>query len=288
MTTFRDTASTSGRTPAASAEGRRLPIVGARRLATMVGFPLIGLAIFVFLWWLVAVAFDIDPTLLPRPFPVFRSAANNVHVLSTGALVTGRETVYGFVIGAAAGVVLAIGMYSARPLRLMFLPLLIAAQAIPKVALAPLFAVWLGFGSESKVLNAALLAVFPVILNTLAGLESVPKDVALLSRALGGSYVKMFWKIRLPQAAPSIFAGLKLAMSLSLIGAVVGEFVASDSGLGNQIQTASGTSNTEFVFVCLLALSILGLVLYTCVSMLEFFVLPGWRTARRSASSGVR
>ena len=148
-------------------------------------------------------------------------------------------------------------------------PLLVATQAVPKVAVAPLFLVWFGFGEAPKIATAALIAIFPVIVDTAVGLRAIDPDMVRLAKSMRAGPLKTFWKVRLPIALPNIFAGLKMAMTFSVIGAVVGEFVAGTTGLGYLIQAATGTMQTTVAFASIVLLSIIGIVLFVIVEVFE-------------------
>ena len=153
---------------------------------------------------------------------------------------------------------------------------MVALNSVPKVAVAPLFVIWMGTGAEPKIAIAFLIAVFAIIVDTLHGLRSVPQDVLDVARVLKGRPLAVFWKVRLPGALPSIVAGMKVAVSLALVGAIVGEFVSSQRGLGYVIMSAQGTFDTVRVFAALLVLAAIGLLLYGALVWVERALTP-WR-----------
>lgn len=248
----------------------------ARKGAYVLG----GIVVVLVLWAAAISIFAIPGYLLPEPWSVAASFADNFGLIAREGAVTAEESVLGFFLALGCGIVAAVVMYIIPAIRAMFMPLLIGAQAIPKIALAPLFVVWIGFGLGSKVLNAFLIGVFPVVLNTFSGLASQPTEITLLSRVLSPSNLRGFWKIRLPHAAPNIFAGLKIAMTLCVIGAVVGEFVASNSGLGEVLLNASSGYRVPLSFAAILGLSLVGVILYSAVVIAEYILLPGFRRSR--------
>jgi NitT/TauT family transport system permease protein len=160
------------------------------------------------------------------------------------------------------------------------LPLLISSQAIPKVAVAPLLLVWFGFGLLPKVLIAFLIAFFPIVISTAVGLASIEQEKIHLARSMGLGASATFFKIRLPNALPSIFGGLKISIALAVVGAVVGEFVGGDAGLGYLLMVANGSMDTPLLFAGLVGLTIQGVVLYTLVEWAEYLAIP-----RRAATS---
>ncbi len=159
-------------------------------------------------------------------------------------------------------------------------PLLVFSQSVPKVAIAPLFVVWFGFGIVPKVIAAFLLGFFPVVVSTVQGFKSVEPDVIDLARSMGANPLKIFLKFRLPQALPSIFSGLKVSVTLAVVGAVVGEFVGSNSGIGFVLQRATGTFDLPLMFAALVVLSTLGVLLFLAVELVERWLMP-WHASQR-------
>src|SRR5262249_54326703 len=160
----------------------------------------------------------------------------------------------------AVGLPLGALIVYAKPVELTFYPLLVAFQTIPKAAIAPVLIVWLGTGMTSKVLIAFAISFFPIMVDTVIDLLSTQPATLYLPRSMGASQLQVFWYVRFPNALPSIFGGLKVASTLAVIGAIVGEFVSSDSGLGYLLLVANGELDTRLVFACVLVLTILGLV----------------------------
>lgn len=239
-------------------------------------YPLTGLLAALVLWFGVTYLIEIPKYILPTPVEVLRSFGASYGPLVRHLTFTAEETFFGFVCAGVLGIAAGGVMEASGALRRMIYPLLVASQAVPKVALAPMIAVWLGFGLSSKVALSFVLAVFPIIINTAAGFESVPRELLLLTKATGASRFRAFYSVRIPCALGQIFAGLKLASALSVIGAVVGEFVAADKGLGYFLQTAAGTLSIDLVFASLILLSLLGIVLFLLVSAVEYVAMP-WR-----------
>jgi NitT/TauT family transport system permease protein len=190
-------------------------------------------------------------------------------------------TLAGFALSAVVGVPIAMWIAYSRLVESFVYPLLVFSQSIPKVAIAPLFVVWFGFGLIPKVIAAFLLGFFPVIVATVQGFKSVEGDVIDLARSMGANPLKIFLKFRLPHALPSIFSGLKVSITLAVVGAVVGEFVGSNSGLGYVMQKASGTFDLPLMFAALVVLSSLGVVLFLILEMIERWLLP-WHASQRN------
>jgi NitT/TauT family transport system permease protein len=194
--------------------------------------------------------------LLPAPSLILVELWKSRDIIPPHLLATSVEVVAGFGVAVLAGVPLSILIVSSTVARKLTYPLLLVLQSVPKVALAPVILLWVGYGTGSKILIAAVTAFFPIIVNTTAGMDVVPLELLQLSRSLGSPRLKVFWKVRLPYAMPYVFSGMKVAMALSLIGAVVGEFVGSDKGLGYLILTFLSTNNTAMVFGGMALLSV--------------------------------
>ena len=198
--------------------------------------------------------------ILPPPSAVamglVRGISSGVYLDHLG--VTLLETLAGFVLGAAVAL---------SPRFEYFLyPVIVMFQAMPKVALAPLIVVWFGLGIGSKVVNAALVCFFPLMVNTIVGLRSADEDRVALMRSLAATPMQVFWMLRLPGAAPTIFAGLEMAMIFALIGAIVAEFVGAESGLGMLIQSMNFSMDVAGQFSVLFVLAVIGLALNACVA----------------------
>ena len=225
-------------------------------------------------WEVLCRAARIPVWLLPAPSAIVSDTWGWADRLPGNLWVTCYETLGGFAVAVAIGVPLAIAIVYAPVMRRTLYPILLVVQSVPKVALAPLFLIWIGYGPPSNILIAAIVAFFPVVVNTAAGLESVEPDLLQLTHALQAHPLRVFWKVRLPWALPHLFSGMKVAMSLAVIGAVVGEFVGSDRGLGYLILTASSNMNTAIVFGVMAVLSALGIIAFWAVCLAERLACP--------------
>jgi NitT/TauT family transport system permease protein len=241
---------------------------------TRVAYPAAGLALLVGLWALACWVGGLPTVVLPSPDKVLYSFMGSLPLLLSEGWVTLKETLYGFLLALALGLPVAVAVANSRTLNLMFYPLLVALQSVPKVALAPLVLVWLGTGAESKLAIAWLVAFFPIIVDTAAGLRATPKELIELARSLNASGTQVLFKVQLPAALPFVFTGSKVAMTLAVIGAVIGEFVGSSEGLGFLLQTATSQLDTPLAFAALLALSLLGLGVYLLVEGVEQLMAP--------------
>ncbi len=236
--------------------------------------PIVGAGILLAAWAGYVARFDVPVAVLPAPGVVFRAAAANWRLLLDQGVVTMLECIYGFVLAFVVGVPLAVAVASSRILNGMFYPLLIAMQSVPKVALAPIVLVWLGIGIESKLAIVFLVAFFPIVVDTAAGLRLTPRDLLELAQSLKASRLQIFCKIQFPAALPFIMAGSKVAITLSVIGAVIGEFIGSNEGLGNLLLVANSQIDTPLAFAALFALAILGMLLYGAVALVEVALSP--------------
>jgi NitT/TauT family transport system permease protein len=202
-------------------------------------------------------------------------------MLAKETLPTLTATLGGFAASVVVGVPIAMWIAWSRVVESFVYPLLVFSQSVPKVAIAPLFVVWFGFGLVPKVIAAFLLGFFPVIVATVQGFKSVEGDVVDLARSMGANPLKIFLKFRLPHALPSIFSGLKVSITLAVVGAVVGEFVGSNSGLGYVMQKASGTFDLPLMFAALVVLSMVGVLLFLLVELVERCLMP-WHASQRA------
>jgi NitT/TauT family transport system permease protein len=231
-------------------------------------------------WDLVIRVFRIPPYLVPTPGSVAAQLVAQWPMLLRETVPTLYATLAGFALSAVVGVPIAMWIAYSRMVESFVYPLLVFSQSIPKVAIAPLFVVWFGFGLVPKVIAAFLLGFFPVIVATVQGFKAVEGDVIDLARSMGANPLEIFLKFRLPHALPSIFSGLKVSITLAVVGAVVGEFVGSNSGLGYVMQKASGTFDLPLMFAALVVLSSLGVLLFLILEVIERWLLP-WHASQR-------
>lgn len=240
-----------------------------------VALPMVGLLAVVALWWAVTVAFDVKTVILPRPDEVYHAFVRLPEYLLEQSAITLRAILLGYGLSVAAGVGIGLAIAASRSVERMFAPLLVAVNAIPKIALGPMLVAWLGFGAKPILMMVFLVCFFPIVLSTATGLTSTPADLAELSRSLDASRWQTFVKIRFPAALPQIFVGLKVAMPLAAIGAVVGEFLpGSEAGLGFVIQQTSGVADTPTATAAIVLISVLSIALYYAVVGVEWLALP--------------
>jgi NitT/TauT family transport system permease protein len=237
-------------------------------------YPLIVSGGLLLLWEAASRIFGIPAYLLPSPTGIVETTIKNWALLLRETWVTTIEILLGYFASILVGVPLALAIFHWPVFAKSIYPLLISTQAMPKVAVAPLLVVWFGFGLMPKVLIAFLIAFFPIVINTVVGLASLEREKIHLAQSMGLSRFDTFRLIRLPHALPSIFAGLKISITLAVVGAVVGEFVGGDSGLGYQLMVANGAMDTALLFAGILALTLLGLILFWIVEALERLAMP--------------
>jgi NitT/TauT family transport system permease protein len=238
------------------------------------------------LWEVGTRAFGVPVFLLPPPSAIMAAMIKHAALLAVATGVTTLEIVLGFALSIAVGIPLALMIFLWPPFARAVLPLLVSSQAMPKVAVAPLLLVWFGFGLVPKVLIAFLIAFFPVVINTAVGLAAIEPEKIYLARSMGLGARDTFFKIRLPDALPAIFAGLKISITLAVVGAVVGEFVGGDAGLGYLLMVANGSMDTQLLFAGIVCLTLLGVALYLVVELTERLVIPRHIVARERAAGG--
>jgi NitT/TauT family transport system permease protein len=253
------------------------------KLLPWISTPII-LVLTIALWKLCIVVFDLSPFVLPQPEDVAGGMKELVsspgfwgHVQTTLS-----ETLIGFAIalvaGVAIGAVLGRIVWLERALR----PVIVASQVVPKVALVPLFIVWFGFGSTSKIVIAALLAFFPIMLNVLLGVRSVDPGQREVMRSLNASRMQTFWRLEYHSTLPYVIAGMEIGIVFAIIGAVVGEYLGGNKGLGYLIVSSLNALNAEQLFAVIVVLTLLGFALFLAVIGLKRFLIP-WHESVVSA-----
>ena len=229
--------------------------------------PLVLIAILAVLWQQSVNWFSIKPYLLPPLSTVLESMWNNRATLASESWVTIKEVLGGFALAVVGGVLLGLVIYAVPMVRRTIYPLVVIFQGLPKIALAPLMVIWFGYGDTSKVLMAFLFAFFPVTVATLGGLAGTPAHLIEHFKAIGAPPMMTFKKLLVPAALPSIMDGCRAAMPLAVIGAIVGEFVGSEHGLGHVILEANANARTDYLFAALFVISIVAGALYALVEL---------------------
>ena len=248
-----------------------------------VGVLLVFAALFL-LWEFAVHLFGIKEYLLPPPSKVWTEFLKRYAIVMPSAWVTLQEIVAGYLLAIVVSIPLALAVAYSRFMEQAVYPVIVFLQIIPKIAIAPLFIIWFGFGFTPKLLLVFLLSFFPIVVSSLAGFKSADRDVMDFARTTGASSWRLFFKIRLPQALPQIFTGLKVGAALAATAAVVAEFVASDKGLGYLLLQYNGNIDTPMVFATIVLLSLLGLAVYYVVEIIERLAIP-WHVSQQQTAA---
>lgn len=236
-------------------------------------------------WELVVQIRDVASYVLPAPSAIAESLFSNFSLIVEHALVTAQEIVLGLALATAGALLWAVILIASRPLRRLVYPLLIAAQSAPKEAFAPIFVIWFGFAMLPKILMAALIAFFPVLVATMLGLERFDASHRALAASLGAGKMKTFFSFRIWNALPSFLSGLRLGVTLSAIGAVLGEFLGSDRGIGYLALASSRQLNGELLFASLTALAMITWMMVGAIDLTERLLLKGTNRNRLGATA---
>ena len=245
-----------------------------------------ALAIFVLLFvvWEVAVRVTgVKEYLLPPPSKVWTEFWKRHAMVSAGAWVTTQEILAGYALAVVVSIPLALAVAYSRFMEQAVYPVIVFLQIVPKIAIAPLFIIWFGFGFTPKLLLVFLLSFFPIVVSSIAGFKAADRDVMDFARTTGAGRLRMFMKISLPQALPHIFTGLKVGAALAATAAVVAEFVASDKGLGYLLLQYNGQLDTPMVFATIVILSLIGLAVYYAVEIVERLAVP-WHVSQQATA----
>ncbi|MCZ8261948.1 MAG: ABC transporter permease [Beijerinckiaceae bacterium] len=240
---------------------------------------------FFLIWEILVRVTKVPNFILPTPSAIFLEILSDPLWYVNHSAYTVGACLLGFALALVIGIAAAIGIVYSRTLENTLYTLLVSLNSIPKIALAPLFIIWMGTGLSSKVAISMLIALFAIVIDTVLGLRSVDPDVIGMSRSMKASPLQVLWKIRFPTALPYMFAGMKVAISLALVGAIAGEFVASQVGLGYVIMTGQGMFQTTRVFAAIVLLGVIGTILFYAINLIERFVIP-WHVSQRGGHSG--
>ena len=254
--------------------------------ASHILLPMLAIVVVLLVWAVIVKLFAIPDYLLPAPQDVAARLIKEAAVLWKHGLYTLGSVLTGFVAGVAIGVPLAFAIVLSRSMERIAMPFLVMSQTIPKVAIAPILVVWLGFGILPKIAIVFLISFFPIVVSTVVGLKSVETDMIDLVRSMGASTAKIMLRVRGPSALPQMFAGFKIAVCLSVVGAIVGEFVGSDRGLGFLLLTSTGTLDGTLVWSALFVLIAMGIALFAIVSKLERWTIP-WHVSVRAEETAL-
>lgn len=264
---------------------RRRTGLGARLLRFLESLwrPAILLGLLFCVWWFVSARELMPNYLVPTPGQVWDKMIQEREQLISASYVTLYETVIGFVLASLLGIGTAILIVYSSTMEKTLYPIVLFAQVIPKIAIAPLLIVWFGPTLTPKIILAVLIAFFPVVVSGVAGLRSTDPELLDLSATMGASRWQTFRKIRFPNALPHLMAGEKVAVTLAVVGAVVGEFVGANEGLGYILLIANGNLDGAMLFADLFLMSIIGIVLFILIEMAEALLIP-WHASRRAGT----
>ena len=265
--------------PAAAGQAKPEEKGGGSALITRLA-PFAGVIMFLVGWQLVVWVFKFPPYLLPGPIEVATTFVDNFQKLAYHGWITTYEMLLGYFLAVAVGIPLAIAITSSQRFDNFVMPTMLFFQVVPKVAIAPLFLVWFGVGTLPKVLVAFLISFFPIVIDAAVGLRSMSAEMRDLARSMGASRMQIFWDFRLPTSLPYLFSGLKVAATLAVAGAVVGEFVGADKGLGYLLLVTNSNMETALMFATIVALTFIGLAFFYVVEFLESLLIP-WHVTHR-------
>ena len=249
-------------------------------LALRIVLPTLTFVALVGLWWLATIVFGWPNYLVPTPLEVGQEIVDQRSFLLDNFWTTLGEALVGFGLAIAIAVPFAVAITYSRLLELTIYPALVALNAIPKIAIAPLLVIWMGFGLGPKIVMVVLICFFPIVISTATGLKSTPAELVELSRSLPSSALQEFVRFRFPWSLPYVFVGLKVAITLAVIGAVVGEFVGATKGLGYVIVASGQNANTTLAFAAIVLLSVMSILLFYAVAIVQRVVVP-WSEEQR-------
>lgn len=264
-------------TPAAAHEKPQRSL-GTTLLARLT--PFAGVLVFLVIWEIGVKVFKAPVYLLPPPSTIFETMIAEFPKLLRHSWVTTYEMLVGYGLAVAVAVPLAVAITASQRFDKFIMPTLLFFQVVPKVAIAPLFLVWFGVGTLPKVLVAFLISFFPIVIDAAVGLRSMSSEMNDLARSMGASRLQVFAQFRLPTSLPYLFSGLKVAATLAVAGAVVGEFVGADKGLGYLLLVTNSNLETALMFATLFALTFIGLIFFYLVEVLESLLIP-WHVSHR-------
>lgn len=240
-----------------------------------------GVIAFLIVWQVGVTVFNVPAYFLPSPTRIFEEAVKELPRLTNHGWITVYEMLAGYFLAVVIGVPLAIAITSWRRFDEFVTPTMLFFQVVPKIAVAPLFIVWFGVGITPKVLVAFLISFFPIVIDTAVGLRSITPEMIDLARSMGASQMQIFREFRLPTSLPYLFSGLKVAATLAVAGAVVGEFVGADKGLGYLLLVTNSNMQTALMFATIVVLTIIGLIFFYVIEFLESLLIP-WHVTQRA------
>ncbi|MDI6028501.1 ABC transporter permease [Corticibacterium sp. UT-5YL-CI-8] len=247
--------------------------------------PILSAVVVLGLWEAAVRTYSIPAYLLPAPSLVFEVLIDKFPMLMRQLGFTAMASAIGFFIALISGIAIGAAISAWHVFDRAIYPWLVISHAIPKVVIAPLFLVWFGFGMTSEVLFVVVFTFFPIIVNTVAGLKGADPEMLQMARSMSATPLKVLWKIKIPGALPTIFAGIKISATMAPVGAVIGEFVASNVGLGHVLIQAVGSLETPLAFAAVVVISIFGIIVWYAAEALERVSIP-WHASQRISTTG--
>jgi NitT/TauT family transport system permease protein len=253
-----------------------MDLTAARQRARLLGLlrQIAGFVVLFLVWEFGVRIFGVKSYILPPPSEVFEALSSRWAIVAGAAWATTLEIIAGYLLAVVVSIPLAVAIAFSRVVEQVIYPVVVFLQIVPKIAIAPLFIIWFGFGFLPKLLLVFLLSFFPIVVSSIAGFKSIDPEIMDFVYTTGAGGLRSFIKIRLPHALPEIFTGLKVGAALSATAAVVAEFVASDRGLGYLLLQYNGDLNTQMVFAIIILLSAIGLIIYAAVEFLQRITIP--------------
>jgi NitT/TauT family transport system permease protein len=252
---------------------------GQRRMAAFV-YPPLGIAAVIGAWTALYLLAVVPEYSLPSPWSVVSAMVTEADILLPDLVITIKEFLLGLAMSLISGLVLGVLIVDSKTIGRVIYPMIVAAQVVPKIAIGPIILVWFGFGMFSNALIGALIAFFPAAIATITGLRSVQPEKLDLALSMGAGRLRTLLRVRLPSALPTLMAGVRLATIYAVTGAVIGEFIGSDEGIGKRILEASAAFSTEIVFAATAYVVLLGFAAFGAVAFVEARVIH-WHQSRR-------
>ncbi len=246
------------------------------------GIPPLVIVLSVLFFWEISVwIWAIPNWLLPSPSSIGYALYDKAELIAGHTIVTLEEVIIGFAIAVISGILLASCIVLSKTLERALYPFVIASQTVPIIVIAPMLLVWIGYGLTPKVIVVALISFFPIVVNTVDGMKSIDPDMERMMRTMGAGRWITFRKVQVPTSIPHMFSGFRVAVAMSVIGAVIGEWVGSSEGLGYLMIRSKPQFHTELVFAAIVILSIMGVALFVLVGVVERMVVPWWYNQRK-------
>ena len=247
--------------------------------------PMIILVVLIVIWEIWVQFGDIPKWQLPAPSSIAQEIVASWSLLLHHAYITLQEVVAGFIVALVSGLLLAMTIVRSKILERALLPILVSSQTIPIIAIAPLLLIWVGYGLASKIIVVVLISFYPIAVNTIDGLKAINTDMVAMMRSLGASRWQIFSKLQVPTSLPYMFSGIKVGISISVISAVIGEWVGASGGLGYLIKFSQPLFLTSRVFAAIFVLSVMGVGLFALAGLVERLMLPWYYAEKRAKSA---